>query len=256
MPTLTNASGAISILIVIRTPFRTPAIYYTNETSNCFEISAIGWRDPQYGQRAACQNPTRSEKNGLSKCKRMRSESIRGSAVRSPAAALTLAASRLASSDFAAWWDRRFEAGVSCSTKRLSDCSNRTDHEVWLILHDPVATGFSEHMTALRQTMGNGHVMLPPLRGRGLCGQDDDRLVAKITQLCHARGGRGHVVQLARYRVAEFFLKPKNRRHLSFISGQIPKPRTGYRTGLGGRSSTNQPHETVCHVPGPGSSKE
>src|SRR4029077_18437702 len=98
-------------------PFRTPAIYYTNETANCFGISAIAWRDPQYRQRAACQSPTRSEKNSLSKCKGTPSSLYGTGPSDRPQATLTLVGSQPSSGDFATWRKRTFEAGVSCRIK-------------------------------------------------------------------------------------------------------------------------------------------
>src|ERR1700720_5061210 len=122
---------------------------------------------------------------------------------------------------------------------------NCADHEVRLILHDPVSARLSQHMTASWQTLRDGNVLCAPVWGCGFCRQDNHWLVAKIALFDDASGRLRKVFQLARDGVAELFLNPKDRRHLSFIRGQIPKPRTGYQPGLSRCSSTDQPHQTA-----------
>jgi hypothetical protein len=47
--------------------------------------------------------------------------------------------------------------------ERLSDCANRAEHEIRLILHDPVGAQVRQHMTASWQTSRDGDVLCASL---------------------------------------------------------------------------------------------
>src|SRR5580704_6231001 len=97
-------------------------------------------------------------------------------------------------SDLAACWRR---TGAQSRTfmlrERLSDCANRADHEIRLILHDPVGAHIRQHMTASWQTSRHGDVLCASLCWCGHCGQDNHGLVTKIRLPGYLRGRPGKV---------------------------------------------------------------
>src|ERR1700686_266881 len=110
---------------------------------------------------------------------------------------------------------------------------NCAEYKLWLILHDRVGALVREDMTALRQTLGDEHVLFAPVCRRGLRGENDHRLLKQTVQLPDAPCRLRKVLELARDGVTEFLLNPKDRRHLSFIGGQIPEPGTGNGSRIG-----------------------
>jgi hypothetical protein len=75
--------------------------------------------------------------------------------------------------------------------------------------HDPVSALVRQHMTALRQTFGDEHVLFAPIWRCGLRGDYNYGLSAQIVQLRDAPCGSRKILKLARNGVTEFLLNPK-----------------------------------------------
>src|SRR5215472_8921607 len=130
----------------------------------------------------------------------------------------------------------------------LDGASDRTNHQLPVLLHDPMITSIGQYVLAVAQSSGHRRMGLATARRGGLRGEDHHRSIAKLLVFTHLHRTDWQIFQLACDGDRKFRLHPENGSHRPLARRQRKEPRALHRPGLRGRASADESHEGTAQT--------